>query len=109
MSAGPKWQWFVPLIWWHKSKQLFFIPILLLFMLNSQCLGIKKPSSLALLPFPPLADLKEDNMAVVRMAANFGQGLMALTHIERDESRKKNEMSIQWSLVLPPGFMSGQP
>lgn len=62
------------LIWWHKSKQLFFIPILLLFILNSQCLGIKKTSSLALFSFSSLADLNKENMRVVRvvgMAVNL--------------------------------------
>lgn len=66
-------------------------------------------SSLALLPFSPLADLNEDNMGAVRMAVNFGKGLTALTRIERDESRKKMKGAFSGHLYFLQGSREGSP
>lgn len=59
--------------------------------------------SLALLPFSPLTDLNEDNMGAV----NFGKGLIALTHIERDESRKKMKGAFSGYLYFLQGSWQG--
>lgn len=67
----------------QKSKLLSFTPTLPLFILNSQSLGIKKTSSLALLSFFPQSPLNEENTGVVRKAADFAKGLTP-SHILRE-------------------------
>lgn len=99
------------LIWWHKSKQLFFIPILLLFILNSQCLGIKKPSSLALFSFSSLADLNKENMRVVRvvrMAVNLEKAWWPHMYLKRWKKEEKwNIFPEQWAFSSHLYFLQG--